>query len=423
MTEMLPLRVRVPVEKNLLEDPEALYKSLSFDFVIVGGGIQGLSVARSLLEAFPKCSICVMESARETGGNASSLNSGVLHAGIYYSPGSKKARMAIQGNASMAEFLNSEEVPFERCGKLIVPGDESEMSLLENLLKNGLANGAKLEMIESEHVAKLNPLASYKLGAIWSPNTGVADPKATLAAMEKRLSIQGVEIRYGVRAKSIEGSDIHTVDGQKYTGQLGVVNAAGPGALRLAKQAGLASNLAVTLFQGRYRLAKIESPTHIYPVPNPDLPFLGIHASRTLSGYTKIGPTATPRLDFSPVYKRDSGSLGELGNSIRGFVRHGLHSPLTASKTLFNEIGATFSSQMLRELNRIAPGIESFASKKMIQGPTRAQLVNLGTGKLVDDFLTIKTESTVHLLNSVSPGWTTAIETGNEIASLFEENS
>lgn len=399
-----------------------LKKAFHFDYVIIGAGIQGLAIAYHLTRIPPGATVCVVESSASLGNNASTQNSGVLHAGIYYAPGSKKAEMAVNGNRSMAQFCEENEVPFERCGKLIVPANEAELEGLERLHARGVSNGVQLEIVDSKRIMDINPLANSRLNALWSPNTGVADPQAMLTIMEKALKAKGVAFKLGTLVSEVNGSKVVTAGGQVIVAEKGTVNAAGPGSLILAKRAGLAKELALTPFKGRYRKAKVDTPTHIYPVPNPDLPFLGVHASRTLRGITKIGPTATPTINFRRVTSKDSSDRQELFSSILGFARYTSRSPLTAAKTLADELRVTDPRQMLRDLQKIAPGIKQFSSAKMIQGPTRSQLVNLRTGELVDDFMTVREGNNLHLLNSVSPGWTTAFETGAEVVKMLGES-
>src|SRR6266702_4326810 len=252
-----------------------------YDLVVIGGGILGLATARALRERFPGASVAVLERERAWAVHQSGHNSGVIHSGIYYAPGSLKARLCRAGNASMVAFCKAEGVPFEVCGKLIVATGEPELPRLEALLERGLANGLEVRRASPEEVAEREPHVRA-LAAIHVPSTGVVDFRQVCAALARQLEADGVELRLGTGVRRLErsGGDHRLVTDAGEIGAGWLVNC--------ARAAGADPGARIVPFRGEYY--ELAEPRRdlvrglVYPVPDPALPFLGVHLTRMIDG-------------------------------------------------------------------------------------------------------------------------------------------
>ena len=342
------------------------------DFLIVGAGVIGLSVARELERRDAGSRITVIDKERALGAHASGRNSGVLHAGFYYSPDSMKARFARTGNARLTEYCIDRKLPIDRCGKLVIATNDDELAGLDALYQRGLANGVKLEMIDAAAAREIEPRARAHQRAIWSPTTSTIDPMALLHSLA-----EGVDVRLGTPYRDQEAGF--------------VINAAGLGAVRIARQFGFAERYRMIPFKGLY-LHSNQPPgalrTHLYPVPDPRFPFLGVHLTRTVSGTVKIGPTARPSL------------------------LHGarlLMTDATLRAQAFEEIRKTSRRHIVRRASALATGVDVRDYTRWGQPGIRAQLYDVRKRALEMDFVLEGDERSMHILNVVSPGLTCAL--------------
>ncbi len=286
------------------------------DFAIIGGGVVGLTIARELSRRHPRARIAVFEKEPHLGQHASGRNSGVLHAGFYYAPDSLKARLTARGNHLLRAFCAEHDVPVRSCGKVVVASSPDQLPALDELVRRGTANGVRLETVDERGLADLEPLAQTVERAIWSPDTGVADPRAVTAALQRDLTERGVTIRTST-----------PVTRPPDAGH--VVNAAGLYADRVAQWYGFCDDYVMMPFKGLYWYGNDRAPRlqrHVYPVPDPRNPFLGVHFTVTPGGGVKVGPTAIP------VLSREAYSWGlradearEVAAAFPAFLRGGHH--------------------------------------------------------------------------------------------------
>src|SRR5687768_3856877 len=267
------------------------------DFLVIGGGVIGLNIARGLRRTFPDVSVHLIEKEVDCGLHASGRNSGVLHAGFYYSPDSLKAKLTWKGNQLLTAYCEEKGIPLNKCGKLVVARDGTEHAGLDELLRRGRANGIPLESISEKEAKAIEPRVKTFERALFSPATSTVDPALVMQAMKKDALEEGVQLLCGVRYLSLRKEQVETTGGTHDAGY--VVNAAGLYADRIARDFGFAERYRILPFKGLY-LYSSEPPgsirTNIYPVPDLKNPFLGVHFTVASSGKAKIGPTAIPGL-------------------------------------------------------------------------------------------------------------------------------
>lgn len=346
------------------------------DFVVIGGGIVGLSVARELRRRDPGARIVVLEKEPRVGVHASGRNSGVLHAGFYYSPDSLKARFTRVGNERLTEYCLERGLPIRRCGKLVLARNEAELARLDELARRGVANGVSLQMISAAEAREIEPRARVFERAIWSPTTATVDPLAVMDALLRDARSEGIEVRLGERYSAAPAGY--------------VVNAAGLEAASIAQKFGLAQSYRILPFRGVY-LYSDEPPgalrTHLYPVPDPRFPFLGVHFTVTVDGSVKIGPTARPS------------------------VRHGamllLRNP-DLRRHAFEEIRKSSRRHIVGLASSLATDVRVSDYTRWGKPGVRAQLYDVRRGALEMDFVIEGDGRSMHILNAVSPGFTCA---------------
>jgi 2-hydroxyglutarate dehydrogenase len=379
------------------------------DLAVVGGGILGLAVARELTRRRPDLSAVVLERGPAVAGGQTGANSGVIHAGIYYAPGSLKARLCVEGAREMYEFCEREGIPFERCGKVIVARDESELGRLDELERRGRENEVPgLRRLSAAELAEVEPHCRGA-AALHSPATGIVDFSAVARALASSLSaagtpvvvncgIKGVESRPGRIALRSGGSEIRA----RFA-----VFCAGIGSDKLAVAAGASPDPRIVPFRGAYLYLRPEKRhlvrSMIYPVPDPALPFLGVHLTRHIDGGVSLGPTAllAPR------------SLGDL--VWPGTIRMGLKWWRTGITEIRHRLSQrTLARAAADYVPEIGPGDfdGGFAGK-------RAQALGRD-GKLVDDFVVSETERALHVRNAPSPAATSSFALARLIADRAE---
>ena len=381
-----------------------------FDFVVIGGGVVGLALADELSKEEPTSSTLVLEQEKDIGLHASGNNSGVIHAGIYYKPGSLKARLAVEGSQLMRRFLRDNEVDHKVCGKVIVAKSPAELDTLDELFRRGTQNGAELELIDESRLNHINPLAITHDRAIWSPRTGVANPREALEKLRQNVESGGVKVLMANKVVDINGKKVTTENGDVIEAGSAVINVAGAGALKLAGLQGLGQNFRLTPFAGYYRYldSSASSATHIYPVPDLKLPFLGVHITTTSRGMLKVGPTALPRIrSYAPPARRTG--TDQAMDSMMGFLGYGARQPLTALRLLSRELTLSRTSYLQEQISKIYSGPTALEQQTFKSFGIRSQLVNRKSGTLVDDFVLESSDGVFHVLNSVSPGWTTSL--------------
>ena len=391
-----------------------------YDVAVIGAGILGLGTARELLHRHPKLKLTVLDKEPVIGRHQTGHNSGVIHSGIYYAPGSLKAKLCVEGSREMYAFCAERGIPTDRCGKVIVAVTEDELPRLENLHQRGTANGVEsLEMIGPERLRELEPHCEG-VKALWSPNTGIVDYSLVNAAYAQDVAAAGGELLLG---REVSGLQVRT-DGMVLSTSGGdvearrVVACAGLHADRLARLTGGAGNPQIVPFRGDYWMLRPDrrhlARNLIYPVPDPSFPFLGVHFTRRIEdGSVWLGPNAV--LAFAREgYERLNVRPGELIEALRypGFQK------LAAQywKTGLAEMVRDFSkAAFLRSLQRYVP---SLTLADLVPGPSgvRAQALSRD-GTLVDDFVfDVQGTQVIHVRNAPSPAATSSLAIARLIA-------
>lgn len=392
------------------------------DCAIIGGGIVGLSVGMALLRKQPGLNVVVLEKESELAFHQSGRNSGVIHSGIYYKPGSLKARFARAGNRSMIRFCEEHGIAHEVCGKVIVATTAAELPLLESLYQRGLENGIDVTKLSREAVSEIEPHVRCLQG-IRVPSTGIVNYREVCAAYARIIRSEGGTVKTGAGVmeirRAVRGHVLETAVGEVETKYL--VNCAGLQSDRVARRAGQDPGARIVPFRGEY-YEIVPHRRHlvkglIYPVPNPVFPFLGVHFTRMSDGSIHAGPNAVLALRREGYRKTDIG-LGAVLESLtypglwrlaRRHYREGLR-----------EIHRSFSKKaFVRSLQQLIP--EICAEDLVPAGAgVRAQAL-LPNGALVDDFLTRKGPDSIHVCNAPSPAATASLEIGQAVAGQVPE--
>ena len=396
----------------------------SYDIAVVGGGIIGLATAMALRRRHPGLGIAVVEKERRVGAHQTGHNSGVIHAGLYYTPGSHKASFCAAGARMLRRFCDERGVPYSLRGKVVVALDESQLPGLEELFRRGTANGAEgLEIIGPERLREIEPHAAG-IRAVHSPNTGVVDYNAVAEAFADDVRTDGALLT-GARLRDVVESDgrlvLETSRGSLSAG--GVINCAGLHADSVARKMGIDAGIRIVPFRGEYFSLRPERAGLvsglIYPVPDPDLPFLGVHFTRRIDGTVEAGPNSVLAL-AREGYRKTSGRAPAADRAGRvprvlAYVRCELANRAArdvpvAGQTPVREVAAGVGARGAGRRTCGRPG-----------AGVRAQAVS-ADGRLVQDFSIVRTRRSVHVLNAPSPGATSSLAIGEHIAGVAAES-
>jgi (S)-2-hydroxyglutarate dehydrogenase len=385
----------------------------NYDYVIIGAGIIGISLGIELLTQKPTKKILIIDKETRPGVHASGRNSGVLHAGFYYSPDSLKAKFCKQGNLELKKFCNTNNLEVKETGKVVVCQDKNDVTRLMNLFERGIANGVEIELLESKELPRIEPAAQTIDKFIWSPTTAVGNPKEIIKKLAEKFTEMGGLFRFNSRVKLINKSNEVLIVGDGYIlSATSIINSAGAYASELAKQVGVGHEYVCLPFLGAYRKSEFVAGNPkrlVYPVPNPINPFLGVHTTNTLSNEIKIGPTAFPVIG-KEQYK-----------FLDGFNAKELHDFYLATKTLLksdsvNILGLAksegiklFKRPLIKKAKRLTNALDFNQKWKNYPAGIRAQIVNLDTKVIEMDYIVRSDKNVVHILNAVSPGWTSSI--------------
>jgi 2-hydroxyglutarate dehydrogenase len=381
------------------------------DVVVVGGGIVGLAVARELALRHDGIAVTVLEREPRVAAHQTSRSSGVVHAGIYYAPGSLKAQLCVEGARELYSYCDERGIPAKRIGKVIVATGGDELPRLDELERRGRANGVPgLERVGPDRLRELEPHASG-VAALWSPNTGVVDFGVVAAAFADELARAGGAVAIGcaVTAIGADGAGIGVQHSRGETRARAVIACAGAWADRLAVSAGADPDPRIVPFRGAYLRLRPERRdlvrSNIYPVPDPELPFLGTHLTRTIGGEVLLGPSALL------VAARDAYALRRLSaRDLADTLRWPGTWRLAAAHWRYGvrELRAAASRRaFVRELRRFVPELRA---DDVLPGPVGIRAQALGRdGRLIDDFVVSRTERALHVRNAPSPAATACL--------------
>lgn len=380
------------------------------DFLVIGGGVVGTAIAVALADKHHAASIVVIEKEKMHGCHASGRNSGVLHAGFYYTADSIKARFTRSGNQEWTAFCKAKDLALNPCGKLVVAKDEQEDAVLDTLMERGLRNGVPLDMLSVGEAKKIEPAVKTWRRALYSPLTAVVDPLQVLSALVDDAAAKGVAFEYGAKYLGLGGDAVDTSIGAFQAGY--VVNTAGLHADKVARDFGFSTDYFLLPFKGLYLYGSgdaVPLKTNIYPVPDLRNPFLGVHFTLTVQGRIKIGPTAIPA--FWP----------EQYGGLQGFVfkeflaTSGRHLRLMlAGDAMFRELALEEMKKYSRgylvdQATMLADGVRRADFRQWGRPGIRAQLFNSKTKKLEMDFVIEGDKKSMHVLNAISPAFTCAL--------------
>ena len=389
---------------------------------IIGGGIVGLATAYEFLKRTPSAELTLLEKEDGPGRHQTGHNSGVLHCGLYYKPGSTKARLAVQGIRSMVEFCREHDVPFEQCGKIVVATEQEELPRLQSLLERGAANGLEgLCKLGPEQIREIEPHAAG-LAAIHVPQEGIVDFPAVAEALVNEIRSRGGEVNFGsevVRLEPENGWSIDTKRGEHHADYL--INCAGLHCDRVSRMAGNRDPARIVPFRGEYFKIK-DDRQHlvrnlIYPVPDPKFPFLGVHFTRMIHGGVEAGPNAV--LAFAREgYRMTDVSFRDMIETLtyKGFWNFFLRYP----RMCWDELRRSLSKELFcRSLQRLVPDLRI---DDLVPGGAgvRAQALS-PTGELVQDFYFVRQPRALHVLNAPSPAATAALAIAADVVDKVGE--
>ena len=394
-----------------------------YDVAIVGGGIVGLATGLALTEGFPRLRLVLLEKESRIGTHQTGHNSGVIHSGIYYRPGSYKARLTVEGARQLIEFCEQDGIRYERIGKVIVATTDAELPRLQTLYERGTANGVPgLRLLEPGELRTIEPHAAA-VRAIHSPSTAIVDFREVAAAMDLRLRAAGVEILTGRHITRVvrDGDGVRLCSSRGETPARRVINCAGLYSDVVARLMGAPTAVRIIPFRGEYYMIRPERHDLVrglvYPVPDPAFPFLGVHFTRTIHGQVEAGPNAVL------AFAREGYSLGrvrpgELAAALgyRGFWAMVARYWRTGSYEMYRSLS---KAAFVRALQRLIPSIRPEDVTPGGAG-VRAQAV-AADGSLVDDFSIVSGPDAIHVLNAPSPAATASLAIGRHIAALARE--
>lgn len=379
------------------------------DFIIIGAGIIGLTIALTLRRRKPDASIVVIEKEDHVGLHSSGRNSGVLHAGFYYSADSFKAKFTVIGNRAIKDFCYANNIPVNECGKLVVAQNEAELEKLCELEQRGKRNGSNVELIDECRAIEIEPNVKTFKKALYSPDTASVDPKEICLHLKDKLISLGVQIQFNTKYVGHSGNVIHTIKGDYEASK--IINCAGLYADKVAQDFGFGDQYTMIPFKGlylKYTKNKTDVKLNIYPVPNLRNPFLGVHFTKTVTGEIKIGPTAIPAF-----WRENYALLSQFNLSELMSVAY-----YETKLLLLNSFG--FRDLAIDEMKKYNRSYFVGLAEKMVQHITpegfteftkpgiRAQLLNKKRLELVQDFVIEGDKKSVHVLNAVSPAFTCA---------------
>lgn len=368
---------------------------MEYDYLIIGAGIIGMTIAHELKKREPNSTIAIIEKESDVGFHASGRNSGVLHAGFYYTSNSLKARFTVNGNRLMKEFCKGNGITINNTKKIVVAKNESEVSGLYELESRAKINGVDVKIITEDEVKLIDPNIKIYKKALYSPSTASVDPKEVCYKLRDVLIEKGINIYFNT---TFESSNL------KYNY---LINCAGSYSDKIAKEFGLAKNYTLLPFKGiylKYKKNKTAIKTNIYPVPNLSNPFLGVHYTVTSDGSIKIGPTAIPafwRENYSGIKNFKLKELIEiLYYEMKLFIFNSFNFRKLAFEEMKNYNKVTFIQKAKDMVHDIDDNFEP------LPAGIRAQLLNTKTNELVQDFVFEHTKESTHILNAVSPAFT-----------------
>lgn len=381
--------------------------SIRTDFLIIGGGVIAFTLALNLRKLFPSEKITIIEKETKIAKHGSGRNSGVLHAGFYYSADSLKAQFTRDGNLKWQNYCEEHKLKINKCGKLIVAKNESELSGLKELKKRGENNSVPLDFISEKEAKEIEPRVKTYQQALWSPTTASVDPSETMQQLVKNLKQEKITLMMGEEFYDYQDQQIITNKNKYICGY--IINAAGLYADKIANKFNFSNNYKIIPFKGLYLYLKKQAyqpRTNIYPVPNLEHPFLGVHYTLTSSGQAKIGPTSTPAFWRENYKGLDNFNLNEFIEIISKETSLFIKNSFGFRNLALKEMRKYLKSNMIKDAALMLDNVKKEDFAEWGKPGIRAQLINLKNNKLEMDFIYEGDSKSFHILNAVSPAYT-----------------
>jgi L-2-hydroxyglutarate oxidase len=384
-----------------------------YHHIIIGAGIIGISLGLAILEQSPSKKVLIIDKEAKPGVHASGRNSGVLHAGFYYSPDSLKAKFCRLGNLELRKFCKENNLRILETGKVVVCQDKQDVLRLEELYRRGVENGVDIEIHSFQELNRIEPAAQTIDKFIWSPTTAVGSPKDVIEKLSEKFIKSGGKFLFNQKVELIKKNNEVLIK-TKTTNYFAkaIINSAGAYAAELAKQVNVGREYVCMPFLGAYKKSSLlsQNPKRlVYPVPNPVNPFLGVHTTITLNNELKIGPTALPVIGKEQYNAIDGFSfkdLIEFLSSARALLRSNSVNLLGLAQ---EEVSKLFTKSLLNRTQKLSYSLQE--NKNWVKHPSgiRAQIINTKTKTIEMDYIVESDKNVVHILNAVSPGWTSSL--------------
>ena len=382
------------------------------DFLIIGGGIIGLCIAKNLRKKFPDKRIVLLEKEASIGFHASGRNSGVLHAGFYYASDSLKAQFTLQGNRAWKAFCRAINLPLNENGKVVVAANQAEITGVHLLYQRGLQNGIPVQLISEQELNHIELNAKTCEIALYSPETATISPKAIIQALVEELINSNVEIYLDEAfVKRVDPNSILTSKERRWSFAK-LINTAGLYADTIAQQFNFAQLYTIMPFKGLYLKYQGEAPpvkVNVYPVPDLTFPFLGVHFTVTVDNDVKIGPTAMPAFWRENYSCMERFNFTEMASITQQHVKLFMQNRFNFRIHALSELKKCHKAYFVGQANALVKTLDAVGFNQWTTPGIRAQLLNKQTGQLVSDFVVEGDEHSVHVLNAVSPAFTCAI--------------
>ncbi len=399
----------------------------STDFLIIGAGIVGLSIARELKIRNARASILILEKEEQPGKHSSGRNSGVLHSGIYYPPETLKAKVCRQGAIEMADYHVRNNLPLDRRGKILVATRPEDAPQVEMLSQRARLNGVEAEIIDAHELKKMEPaVRSASDQALFVPSTAVGSPKEVLQTLIKEILSAGITLRCGVSIDQVIPKRAKLIINDGETIEYGhCINASGLHADKVAHLFNVGEHYTLLPFKGIYWKLSQKAPFSvdrlIYPVPDLRVPFLGIHTTTTTNGVTYLGPTAVPAFGRENYYGFDDVKPREFANIIRLLIRQFVSGQDGFRRLAWQEGRRYYKPWFVEAARKILPKLKSKDLLPTMKVGIRAQMLDLKSDALINDFLVESGPRSTHILNAISPAWTSAFPFARYVCNHYIE--
>ena len=391
-----------------------------FDFIIIGSGIIGLTIAHAIKGRKPDAVILILDKESGEAQHASGRNSGVLHSGFYYTADSLKAKFTVEGSRAMKAYVRSKGLAINECGKLVVANNEYELGQLDELLRRGQRNGSNVRLIEEAQALDIEPNVKTFKRALYSPDTASIDPKEVCASLKEDLLKMGVEFSYDTKYLGHSMNIVKTSQGDFETKK--IINCAGLYADHVAHDYGFGAKYTVIPFKGlylKYTKNKTDVRINIYPVPNLKNPFLGVHYTKTVTGDIKIGPTAIPAFWRENYDLKHGFSMKEMAQVLYFESKLYLTNAFNFRSLAHEEMHKYNKEHFISLAQSMVQTIDPQGFTEWTKPGIRAQLLNTKTLSLVQDFVVEGDQRSVHVLNAVSPAFTCAFPFSKYVVDHF----